>query len=231
MGSAHLSLCLSRRVSFILLVRSSFIYPRTYVHSRYDRVMGAHVGAALFSLSICPQNRRASRRGAWGTQGVPFLFRRANIILPPQPQVPPTPGPKLQHKKMLFRSQAICLVCAAATAAAFAPINSMKLSPRDFISPRQPMKQRGNNNHIILSPTSRYLNTLSDIGKNKLSMQSTLTSDEEASKATEEEEDAIPELPSMNEHGIFEIINADQHNAWLKANPDKLMVMKAYAPW
>lgn len=132
---------------------------------------------------------------------------------------------------MLFRSQAICLVCAATTAAAFAPINSMKLSPRDFISPRQTLqKQRGNNNNI--SPTSRYLNTLSDNGKNKLSLQSTLTSDEEASKAADEdEEDAIPELPSVNEHGIFEIINADQHNAWLKANPDKLMVMKAYAPW
>jgi thioredoxin 1 len=67
-------------------------------------------------------------------------------------------------------------------------------------------------------------------------LRSTLTSDEEASK-TAEETDAppppgeIPDFPSMNEHGIYELLNADQHNAWLKANPDKLMVIKFYAPW
>eukprot|EP00573_Skeletonema_grethae_P009389 CAMPEP_0201706698 /NCGR_PEP_ID=MMETSP0578-20130828/49531_1 /ASSEMBLY_ACC=CAM_ASM_000663 /TAXON_ID=267565 /ORGANISM="Skeletonema grethea, Strain CCMP 1804" /LENGTH=659 /DNA_ID=CAMNT_0048195185 /DNA_START=92 /DNA_END=2071 /DNA_ORIENTATION=+ len=133
---------------------------------------------------------------------------------------------------MIFRHQALCLACAAATAAAFAPNNilGMKLTPRDFISPRQQkQEQRG----ITISPTSRYLYSLSDNKnhKKKMSLQSTLTSDEEASKTNEDEEDAIPDFPSINEHGIYDIVNADQHNAWLKANPDKLMVIKFYAPW
>lgn len=81
----------------------------------------------------------------------------------------------------------------------------------------------------------RYLNSLSSNNKRSnnaaaSSLQSTLTSDEETSK-TESSDENIPEFPSMNEHGIYEILNADQHNAWLKANPDKLMVIKFFAPW
>eukprot|EP00985_Skeletonema_marinoi_P021324 scaffold13006_cov149-Skeletonema_marinoi.AAC.4 len=115
----------------------------------------------------------------------------------------------------------------------------MKLSPRDLISPR---RQRQS---ITISPTSRYLNTLSDnknTNNNKISLQSTLTSDEEASTTAQDDpnnikgnksqdDDEIPAFPSKNDHGIYDIINADQHNAWLKANPDKLMVIKFYAPW
>jgi len=142
---------------------------------------------------------------------------------------------------MIFRNQALCLACAAATATAFVPINTigMKLSPRDLISPR---RQRQS---ITISPTSRYLNTLSDnknTNNNKISLQSTLTSDEEASTTAQDDpnnikgnksqdDDEIPAFPSKNDHGIYDIINADQHNAWLKANPDKLMVIKFYAPW
>lgn len=136
---------------------------------------------------------------------------------------------------MIFRKQALCLACAVATATAFAPINTaigMRLKPQDLISPRPPKQvHRG----VTISPTSRYLNTLSDNknNRNKLSLQSTLTSDEEASKtdSNNNEEEDVPEFPSQNEHGIYEIINADQHNAWLKANPDKLMVIKFFAPW
>jgi len=141
---------------------------------------------------------------------------------------------------MIFRPQALCLACCAATAAAFAPINilGMKLTPRDLItSPRQKQDQRS----ITISPTSRYLHTLSDNrNPRKISLQSTLTSDEEASKTAQgdnnnsdkdKQEDEIPEFPTKNEHGIYDIVNADQHNAWLKANPDKLMVIKFYAPW
>ena len=141
---------------------------------------------------------------------------------------------------MLFRNQALCLACAAATATAFAPINNiigMKLTPRDLISPPR-QRQRG-----ILSPTSRYLNTLSDnrSNNNKIALQSTLTSDSDASKTAqddnnnkepeEEEEKVIPEFPVMNEHGIYVIETEDQHQKWLKANEDKLMVIKFYAPW
>eukprot|EP00804_Cyclotella_cryptica_P015591 CCRYP_003601-RA/>CCRYP_003601-RA protein AED:0.04 eAED:0.04 QI:249/1/1/1/0.66/0.5/4/883/360 len=57
---------------------------------------------------------------------------------------------------------------------------------------------------------------------------STLTSDEEG---TENEPYVIPDFPVQNKDGIYEIENPDQHNAWLKANPDKLMVVKFYAPW
>ena len=142
---------------------------------------------------------------------------------------------------MIFRNQALCLACAAATATAFVQINTigMKLSPRDLILPR---RQRQS---ITISPTSRYLNTLSDnknTNNNKISLQSTLTSDEEASTTAQDDpnndkgnksqdDDEIPAFPSKNDHGIYDIINADQHNAWLKANPDKLMVIKFYAPW
>jgi len=135
---------------------------------------------------------------------------------------------------MLFRNQALCLACAAATATAFVPSNTigMKLSPRDLISPR--VRVRG-----VISPTLRYLNTLSDNRNNKISsLKSTLTSDEEASKTAQDDANQdppnaedIPEFPSKNEHGIYDILNADQHNAWLKANPDKLMVIKFFAPW
>ncbi len=131
---------------------------------------------------------------------------------------------------MRFHTNVLCLVCAAATATAFAPIPSMKLTPRDLIADRR-QQQRG-----ILSPTLRYLNSLSSNNKRSnnaamaSSLQSTLTSDEEASK-TESSDENIPEFPTMNEHGIYEILNADQHNAWLKANPDKLMVIKFFAPW
>eukprot|EP00986_Skeletonema_menzelii_P009406 scaffold4266_cov139-Skeletonema_menzelii.AAC.30 len=136
---------------------------------------------------------------------------------------------------MIFRNQALCLACAVATATAFAPINTigMKLTPRDLISPRPKQVSRG----VTISPTSRYLNTLSDNMNNrsqKISLQSTLTSDEEASKTAHGDssnEGDIPEFPSQNEHGIYDIVNADQHNAWLKANPDKLMVIKFFAPW
>jgi thiol-disulfide isomerase/thioredoxin len=137
---------------------------------------------------------------------------------------------------MQFRNQALCLACAVATATAFVPTNTigMKLSPRDLISPRPKQHQRG-----IISPTSRYLNTLSDNKKSRISsLSSTLTSDEEASKTAQDDTNQdppnqgdIPEFPSMNEHGIYDILNADQHNAWLKANPDKLMVIKFFAPW
>jgi len=135
---------------------------------------------------------------------------------------------------MLFRNQALCLACAAATATAFVPSNTigMKLSPRDLISPR--VRVRG-----VITPTLRYLNTLSDNRNNKISsLKSTLTSDEEASKTAQDDANQdppnaedIPEFPSKNEHGIYDILNADQHNAWLKANPDKLMVIKFFAPW
>ena len=90
----------------------------------------------------------------------------------------------------------------------------MKLTPRDLIADRR-QQQRG-----ILSPTLRYLNSLSSNNKRSnnaamaSSLQSTLTSDEEASK-TESIDENIPEFPTMNEHGIYEILNADQQNAWL----------------
>jgi len=41
----------------------------------------------------------------------------------------------------------------------------------------------------------------------------------------------MEEYPKQLANGLFDIENADQHNAWLKANPDKLMAIKFYAPW
>ncbi|KAL3826770.1 hypothetical protein ACHAXA_000596 [Cyclostephanos tholiformis] len=81
-------------------------------------------------------------------------------------------------------------------------------------------------------------------------MRSTLTSDEEASTTGYDNGEAgggggvsgggrggglptedAPEFPELLSTGIYEIANADQHNAWIRANPDKLMVVKFYAPW
>jgi len=68
-------------------------------------------------------------------------------------------------------------------------------------------------------------------------MRSTLTSDEEAASKTVEEppepkeEEEIPAFPVQLRNGIYEIQNDDQHKAWLNANPDKIMVIKFYAPW
>jgi len=70
-------------------------------------------------------------------------------------------------------------------------------------------------------------------------IRSTLTSDEEAapakteesSSSATEEEDVIPPFPERLPNGIWELQNDEQHIAWLNANPDKLMVIKFYAPW
>jgi len=39
------------------------------------------------------------------------------------------------------------------------------------------------------------------------------------------------EMPVADENGIYEITNAEQHQAFLRANPDKVVVLKFYAPW
>mmetsp|Transcript_5342 Transcript_5342/g.15580 ORF Transcript_5342/g.15580 Transcript_5342/m.15580 type:complete len:676 (-) Transcript_5342:327-2354(-) len=39
------------------------------------------------------------------------------------------------------------------------------------------------------------------------------------------------EIPVADENGIYEIKNKEQHQAFLKANPDKVVVLKFYAPW
>ncbi|KAL7504344.1 hypothetical protein ACHAXN_002250 [Cyclotella atomus] len=54
---------------------------------------------------------------------------------------------------------------------------------------------------------------------------STLTDDDNTTP------ELTPAFPVQNKEGIWEIENQDQHNAWLAANPDKLMVIKFYAPW
>lgn len=58
-------------------------------------------------------------------------------------------------------------------------------------------------------------------------MRSTLTSDGE----TETAERILPDFPKRLANGIYDIQNDVQHNAWLAANPDKIMVIKHYAPW
>lgn len=40
-----------------------------------------------------------------------------------------------------------------------------------------------------------------------------------------------PLLPVKGDDGVYHILNRDQHAAFLKANQDKLVVIKVYAPW
>lgn len=44
-------------------------------------------------------------------------------------------------------------------------------------------------------------------------------------------EESAGEMPVADENGIYEIVNEEQHKAFLKANPDKVFVLKFYAPW
>lgn len=47
----------------------------------------------------------------------------------------------------------------------------------------------------------------------------------------EVEEVETPEFPEQTRDGIYDILSPEQHAAFLAANPDKLIVIKFYAPW
>lgn len=48
----------------------------------------------------------------------------------------------------------------------------------------------------------------------------------------QDDDDAPPSLlPARGEDGIYHILNREQHEAFLKANADKLVIVKVYAPW
>mmetsp|Transcript_18374 Transcript_18374/g.33680 ORF Transcript_18374/g.33680 Transcript_18374/m.33680 type:complete len:645 (-) Transcript_18374:126-2060(-) len=123
---------------------------------------------------------------------------------------------------MRFGSEILCLALAS-SAAAFAPNNSRRsmrmgrdTTPTDLIATNFKLKSE-----FTLTNTLRW------------EIRSTLTSEDEAASKTEEpeEEEEIPKFPQQLPNGIYEIQNAKQHNAWITANPDKLMVIKFYAPW
>jgi len=126
---------------------------------------------------------------------------------------------------MKFGSEILCLALAA-SAAAFSPPSSQNgrrsmrmgrdLIPKDLIASNLKTKQI-----FVQTNTLRW------------EIRSTLTSDDEAKteEKKEEEEEEIPPFPVQNRQGIYEIQTPEQHAAWLAANPDKLMVIKFYAPW
>lgn len=125
---------------------------------------------------------------------------------------------------MRFRNEILCVAIAIGTStSAFVPSNSNSMrmgrdtTPKDLIATNFKLKSQ-----FTLTNTLRW------------EIRSTLTSDEEASKVEEtkeEEDEEIPAFPKLLKNGIYEIQNADQHSAWLNANPDKIMVIKFYAPW
>ncbi|KAL7464874.1 hypothetical protein ACHAXS_005206 [Conticribra weissflogii] len=122
---------------------------------------------------------------------------------------------------MLFRNKILCLAaCSITTASAFAPPFSCNAS---FLS----------HHRTNAGPVSIDLRTPLPPSTWVSRFRSTLSSDlqEDISSSEETTSRDIPEFPLQNKEGIYEIENQDQHNAWLNANPDKIMVVKFYAPW
>ncbi|KAL7542836.1 hypothetical protein ACHAXR_012142 [Thalassiosira sp. AJA248-18] len=127
---------------------------------------------------------------------------------------------------MKFTSEILCLAIAACSATAFVPSyssNSMRMGPesrdlvpKDFIASNMKLKQS-----FALTNTLRW------------EIRSTLTPSEEKTEEKKEEggNEDLPAFPVQKKNGIWEIQNDVQHNAWLQANPDKIMVIKFYAPW
>lgn len=62
-------------------------------------------------------------------------------------------------------------------------------------------------------------------------MRSTLTPTSDGETATEKAVPEVPDFPTRLANGIYDIQNDAQHSAWLQANPDKIMVIKFFAPW
>eukprot|EP00562_Extubocellulus_spinifer_P004452 CAMPEP_0178529646 /NCGR_PEP_ID=MMETSP0696-20121128/32440_1 /TAXON_ID=265572 /ORGANISM="Extubocellulus spinifer, Strain CCMP396" /LENGTH=654 /DNA_ID=CAMNT_0020161367 /DNA_START=147 /DNA_END=2111 /DNA_ORIENTATION=- len=67
---------------------------------------------------------------------------------------------------------------------------------------------------------SEYLNSLSGLQMSTAAPPEKPPSNDET----------VP-LPEMDSDGLYNIENADQHKAFLAANPDKIVVLKFYAPW
>ncbi|KAL7549435.1 hypothetical protein ACHAWF_012703 [Thalassiosira exigua] len=148
---------------------------------------------------------------------------------------------------MRFRSETLGLALAAAaavpthTASAFAPSHHLggpsgppgavalgaedrrALAPRDLIASNMRTEKA-----FVVTNTLRW------------EMRSTLTRGDEGTAAATGADgqadgadgqggagDDKPPFPTRRPDGIYEIENADQHNAWLQANPDKLMVSEA----
>lgn len=133
---------------------------------------------------------------------------------------------------MKFRSEILCLALACGVAA-FSPSSQPRSGLRSMRMDRDPLTPKD-----LIASNLKYRSAYVQTNTLRWEIRSTLTSDEEATSANKaegseegEDDDGVPAFPEQLRNGIYEIQNPDQHAAWLAANPDKLMVIKFYAPW
>lgn len=101
-------------------------------------------------------------------------------------------------------------------ASAFVPSRPLTV-PEASIKQNEPNNRRLRKSAPFLAPAFDFLQQR--LSSTKVDMSTVV----ETASATD--------FPVKDQNGVYQIGNKEQHSAFLAANPDKLVVMKFYAPW
>jgi len=136
---------------------------------------------------------------------------------------------------MRFGNEILCLALAITIGATTTTTTTTAFSPPPTTQINQQKSLRMGENLVpkdLIASNLKKRSAFVQTNTLRWEIRSTLTNaDQEEAKTTEEKEDEFPPFPEQLKNGIYEIQTPEQHAAWIAANPDKLMVIKFYAPW